>query len=653
MKKPLLQTSSDGSKEIVIEGVISSDSWWGDETTPEQLRDKLASEANGEPITVVINSPGGEVFAGAAMYNALRNYSGRVTVRVDGVAASMASVIAMVGDEIIMSPGATMMVHRPSVMAWGNAKDLKDAINMLEEIEDTILPIYEKRTGKSRDEVFALLDETTWMSADKAVELGFADKVDDDEPKASMLDRVNDKVKAMLGSREFQFTMSVEHKSLANYVAKAETEENTKVSTEEPKPDEETPVETPAPVEEPTPAEPAKVEEPTPAEEPAPQEPVEPTQAANTKPTNSEKEKPEMSKPIAADTVVAPVALADPAASTVEAEKLTMKEARTLVAHAFGAKFNKDEKEFNRINDELKAKMVINGTSGAPLYGQEVLANDIRQAYLTVGRVGQLVNRIDIEGAETFRQLVETAGNGFTPVALGATKDLDQPVWTSVTFEPFEWALIVAWLDGVQKRSPIAIYNQIVRYIAREFAKLEDKIVLTYEGGTYDGEARPATGLVPILTTASRVDSVASYESADLVPALATAYGEIESDETITLVANRRTWAQMAVSMDANDNTIFNRVGEQVVAGALGSFNLVQSQVLEDGDVVIGAFSDYNLVTRGGLEYLFSREATVGEGEGALNLFTNDASALRADVDITGKPVVNTSFFLLQFPAGS
>lgn len=260
-----------------------------------------------------------------------------------------------------------------------------------------------------------------------------------------------------------------------------------------------------------------------------------------------------------------------------------------------------------------------------------------------------MVNKIDIEGAETYSQLVEAAGNGFQPVALGGVKPQDQPVWTKITFDPKEWAVIIAWLDGVQKRSPIAVYNQIVRYIARQYAKLEDKVVLTYAGGTYDGEVRPATGLVPILTTAGRVTNVADFSSASVVTALGDAYGEIESDLGLTLVANRRTWAKLATSLDGAARPIFTVIGEQVSAGALGTFNVVQSNALADGDVVIGAYDDYNLVTRGGLGTLFSREATIGTGETALNLFTQDASALRADIDITGKPIANTSFQLLKF----
>src|SRR5690606_23704970 len=120
----------------------------------------------------------------------------------------------------------------------------------------------------------------------------------------------------------------------------------------------------------------------------------------------------------------------------------------------------------------LQVKNVIDGTSGEELFAPEILASDIRDQYEIIGRVGNLVNRVDIEGAETFRQLVETAGTGFQPVALGAVKPQDQPVWDAVVYEPFEWAVIVAWLDGVQKRSPFAVYNQIVRYVARELARL-------------------------------------------------------------------------------------------------------------------------------------------------------------------------------------
>lgn len=365
--------------------------------------------------------------------------------------------------------------------------------------------------------------------------------------------------------------------------------------------------------------------------------------------TKSVKETKKMSKAqdIAAGEVVEKEA--KPTQEAVATKTITKNEARKMIVDSFAATFNKDDAEVKRIEEEARGLKVINGTTGEPLFLPEILANDIREQYEIVGNVGALVNRIDIEGAETFRQLVETAGAGFQPVALGAVKPEDQPVWTSVVFEPFEWALIVAWLDGVQKRSPIAVYQQIVRYIAKEYRKLEDKIILTNPSRVVGAETRPATGLVPRLSVSGRNDNVQSYSAADVLPALAKAWGAIESDETITLVANRATWAALAVTMDANDNPIFTVVGQEVAVGALGSFRVVLSNQLGAGEVVIGAFQDYNLVTRGAMATLFSREATVG----SLNLFTQDASALRADVDITGGPVFINSFYLLDFGTAS
>jgi hypothetical protein len=364
--------------------------------------------------------------------------------------------------------------------------------------------------------------------------------------------------------------------------------------------------------------------------------------------TKSVKETKSMSnKDIAAENVVEKSAT--PVQEAVVVKTISKNEARKMIVNAFGATFAKDEKAFAQIEEEAKGVKVINGTTGDPLFVPEILASDIRERYLIAGNVGSLVNKIDIEGAETFRQLVETAGTGFMPVALGAVKPEDQPVWTSVVFEPFEWALIVAWLDGVQKRSPLAVYNQIVNYIAREYRKLEDKIILTNPARTVGSESRAATGLIPILSTSGRNDNVQSYAAADVLPALAKAWGAIESDETITLVCNRETWARLAVTLDGESRPLFTVVGSQVTVGALGSFNVVLSQQAGGGEVVIGAFSDYNLVTRGGLSTLFSREATVG----SLNLFTQDASALRADVDITGGPVMIQSFYLLDFGVAS
>ncbi|HFV2766759.1 TPA: head maturation protease, ClpP-related, partial [Streptococcus agalactiae] len=128
-------------------------------------------------ITLWINSPGGDVFAAAQIYNMLMDYQGDVHVIIDGLAASAASVIAMAGTTVSMSPVAMMMIHNPWTFAQGEAKDMAKVIEMLGEIKESIINAYELRTGLSRTKISHLMDSESWFNAKKAVELGFADKV--------------------------------------------------------------------------------------------------------------------------------------------------------------------------------------------------------------------------------------------------------------------------------------------------------------------------------------------------------------------------------------------------------------------------------------------------------------------------------------------
>lgn len=278
------------------------------------------------------------------------------------------------------------------------------------------------------------------------------------------------------------------------------------------------------------------------------------------------------------------------------------------------------------------------------IYLSEVVSNDIKAAYVDAGGVGSLVTRVDISGATMLRQVVETSGVGFQPVALGGVKPEDAPVWTDQQIIPYEWALIVVWRDGDAAQTPIAVYQQIVRYIADEYRKLEDRIILDYAGGMVGSENRPATGLVPLLEAAARSSAIATnYNSATLIPALGAAFAQIKSNAELSVVVNRVTWAKLATSLDGENNPVFKMVGKQVTAGALGTFNVVTSEKLANDEVVVGAFKDYTLVTRGNLSTLFSQEATVG----STNLFTQNASGLRASVDMAGAAVPLTSFWLL------
>ncbi|HEM5564973.1 TPA: Clp protease ClpP [Streptococcus suis] len=168
-------TEGDSGRTLRIEGQIAEETWFGDEVTPQVFKNDL--HAGSGDITLWINSPGGDVFAAAQIYNMLMDYKGDVHVVIDGLAASAASVIAMAGTTVSMSPVAMMMIHNPWTVAQGEAKDMQKVIEMLGEIKESIINAYELRTGLSRTKLSHLMDSESWFNAKKAVELGFADKI--------------------------------------------------------------------------------------------------------------------------------------------------------------------------------------------------------------------------------------------------------------------------------------------------------------------------------------------------------------------------------------------------------------------------------------------------------------------------------------------
>ena len=165
----------ESTRTLFLNGEISDETWYGDEVTPQLFKDELNADSG--DITVWINSPGGGVCASAQIYNMLRDYKGHVTVKIDGLAASAASVIAVAGDTVLVSPVAMMMIHNPATLAMGNTKDMEAAIAMLNEVKESILNAYVDKTGLSRNKLSKMMDDETWFNAKKAVELGFADKV--------------------------------------------------------------------------------------------------------------------------------------------------------------------------------------------------------------------------------------------------------------------------------------------------------------------------------------------------------------------------------------------------------------------------------------------------------------------------------------------
>ena len=171
--------SNDGDKPpervLFINGTIAEESWFDDDITPKVFKDEL--ESGDGNITIWINSPGGDCVAAAQIYNMLMDYKGDVTVKIDGIAASAASVIAMAGTKVLMSPVSMMMIHNPMTVAMGDKTEMERAIDMLSEVKESIINAYEIKTGESRTKLSHLMDAETWMNANKAVELHFADGI--------------------------------------------------------------------------------------------------------------------------------------------------------------------------------------------------------------------------------------------------------------------------------------------------------------------------------------------------------------------------------------------------------------------------------------------------------------------------------------------
>ena len=172
----LAPTETEPEQRILtLNGTIAEESWFDDDITPQLFREEL--NAGSGDITVWINSPGGDCVAAAQIYNMLMAYRGSVTVKIDGIAASAASVIAMAGTRVLVSPVSMLMIHNPATMAMGDAAEMQKAIAMLDEVKESIINAYEIKTGMSRAKLSHLMDAETWMDAHTAVDLGFADEI--------------------------------------------------------------------------------------------------------------------------------------------------------------------------------------------------------------------------------------------------------------------------------------------------------------------------------------------------------------------------------------------------------------------------------------------------------------------------------------------
>lgn len=170
-----MKNEDTGATELYFEGPISAETWLGDEITPGLFKSEL--EQHPGDLTVWICSSGGDVFAASQIYTMLRNHKGKITVKIDALAASAASVVAMAGDETFISPTGMLMVHNPACFASGNKADMEKAIKILEEVKESIINAYEQKCHLSRSKIAKMMSEETWLNAKKALQLGFVDGI--------------------------------------------------------------------------------------------------------------------------------------------------------------------------------------------------------------------------------------------------------------------------------------------------------------------------------------------------------------------------------------------------------------------------------------------------------------------------------------------
>ena len=178
MKNWNFYNTTENEAELSIHGEIAQKKHWFFEDNNTCVANDFCKELkklNGKKLTIYINSPGGDVVAASQIYTALIDRKGKTIVKVDGMAASAASVIAMAGSEVWMAPTALMMIHNPWTFAVGDADEMRHEAEILDEVKESILNAYQAKCSKSREEISKLMDDETWMSSKKAIELGFAD----------------------------------------------------------------------------------------------------------------------------------------------------------------------------------------------------------------------------------------------------------------------------------------------------------------------------------------------------------------------------------------------------------------------------------------------------------------------------------------------
>lgn len=553
---------------LYLEGPISEESWWGDEVTPQAFRDEL-KEIKSDKLTVVLNSGGGDVFAGLSIYNALRELDAEVTIRVDGLAASIASVIAMAGDKVIMSPGSMMMIHKPSVFAMGNSEDLEKAIEVLNTIEESIVPIYTAKSGQTKEKIVEMLESETWMSAENAIELGFADEL------ATIKEKETTNAQNAF-SGNFAFSMQATKDSIDNFVQKMAASQNPSEEEDE----ESEVVTTPQPTVEPAgqPTEPNTVQ-PLIPEQPEVQPPVEPEveQPQSTEPTNSIKDKEtiEMSKQdeLAQAQVIEPAAQA-PVNETAKVKNyLKSKESLQDFANVLAENAGKDAAVVKAAwADHVKVKMDI--TNPEVLLPGAVVQS-ITDAFAEGGDIWNVVNKT---GLDVFAVMADTV-TGEDSRAKGHTRG-DTKTEEVITLDDrtiraqFIYKYLTLSKETVREnRSTGALLRYVLSELPKRIVRELERAIVIGDGRLADSDhkvksfvslkADAADGTTGYATTFTPTVGMSRYES------LVRARALVRADGPVYMVAKSGFMTETLLAEGSNGGYLF-----QPGANVAAAFNV-------------------------------------------------------------------------------
>ena len=592
------EVESDGSK-LILEGPISDMTWWGDEVTPAEFRSEL-KEQKGD-ITVILNSGGGDVFAGLSIYNALREFDGNVTVRVDGLAASIASVIAMAGDKVIMSPGSMMMIHKPWTMAMGDVNELEKVKEILNGIEDSILPIYTSRSGLSKEEVTTMLEAETWFTAEQAVEKGFADELIEAKEKQSFSDAIKNTL-----TKDFALQMSATKKSMEDFAIKLSESEEVKEGEDVSKPTEgeESDVKTPNGVEN---SEVKTKEQENETEE------VVTTEESKVNNVTDKEIKMSKEQEIAQTQVLEPKAQA----TVVEAPKLTVKqylksndsmEAFARVLEDQAGKTSEDVKSAWKKHVETKL-----GVTNPEIFLPTTLITEIEDAFK---QGGEIWNKVTKTGADVFRAAWDTQtdvdsedgrGRGYVRSVDADKAEQSLTIADRVLRPQFVYKYITLNKEDVKNQRSS---GALVRYVLTELPR---RIVREIERAIVIGDGRAAGNAYKIDSfVAVKADTTAGNVFASTyTPAvgetryasLLKARDEVESDGEIYLVAKKGYMTSMLLEENANGAFMFAPGTD--LGRVLGFAGVIEPDWMTadtDNDAYLVTFANYKTVGDASIE---------------------------------------------------